>query len=70
MAKTPVYNCELEVGDKTMYGAVVALERISDVRVKVTFKDGQYGPGERVSYLNAGGVTHVRTGKDAREVGL
>lgn len=70
MAKVPTFNCELVSGDKTMYGLVHVIERVSDDSVRVTAYGGQLGAGERVLYLKADGVTNVRTGKDASEVGL
>lgn len=70
MGKSRTFNCELKTGDRTMYGLVRAVERISDAKVKVTVHGGQFGQGERVVYLDAAGTTNVRWGKDAREVGL
>lgn len=70
MGKSPTFNCELKTGDRTMYGLVRRVERVSDSQVRVTVHGGQMGQGERVVTLKADGVTNVRWGKDAREVGL
>ena len=71
MAKTPTFNCELVKGDRTMYGLVSAVVRESDSKVRVTVHGGQFDKGGVTDiWLDADGVTNVRTGEDARAVGL
>jgi hypothetical protein len=63
MAKVPTFNCELEVGEVTMYGVVSKVERFvsraGKEKVTLTVRSGE------TFTLAADGVTMVRTGKDA-----